>query len=171
MVRGRWIPDEERRRMLASVPDGYRATLAKLTRQAEGDAAGLDAYLGENDPLGLWSSAVQSQLCASGGAGKVAALVRKVREGNPKSQLADEGDREPARLPAARRQAVERGDRDLSAQHGAPSPIRERLRQPRRGVPRRRLQGARANYARALEVQPDYSNAKAARKLLETTLK
>jgi hypothetical protein len=90
MVRGRWIPDEERRRMLASVPDGYRATLAKLTRQAEGDAAGLDAYLGENDPLGLWSSAVQSQLCASGGAGKVAALVRKVREGNPKSQLADE---------------------------------------------------------------------------------
>jgi len=30
---------------------------------------------------------------------------------------------------------------------------------------------ARANYARALEVQPDYPNVRAATKLLETTLK
>jgi len=43
MVRGRWIPDEVRRRMLASLPDAYRATLTMLTRQAEGDAAGFDA--------------------------------------------------------------------------------------------------------------------------------
>ncbi|MDQ6893328.1 MAG: amidohydrolase family protein [Acidobacteriota bacterium] len=35
MVRGRWIPDEERRRLVASVPASYRDGLDKLTRRAE----------------------------------------------------------------------------------------------------------------------------------------
>ncbi|HEY6147679.1 MAG TPA: amidohydrolase family protein, partial [Thermoanaerobaculia bacterium] len=62
MVRGRWIPNEERRRLLGSIPASYRDNVARLTRQAENDLPGVEKYLAENDPLGIASSAVLARL-------------------------------------------------------------------------------------------------------------
>ena len=78
------------------------------------------------------------------------------------------GDDQPARLRPRRTEERRGRPRDVPLEHRALPALGQRVRQPRRDVPRAGGQGrAREYYAKALEVQPDYGNAKAARAILD----
>ena len=170
MVDGRWIPDSERRRMIESLPAAYASRTFAASAPSRRRPPALTPTCRQRParrPLRGGAPAASSRRAAR------SAVVEDASGGSgtthPESPLLGRGHSEPARLRPARPQEWRRGDRDLPPQHRALSEVRQRLRQPRRDVPRRGdKEGARQNYAKALEVDPDYGNATAAREILKT---
>ncbi len=168
MANGRWIPDSERRSLLASLPGSYRDELARLIREAETGIEALDAELATNDPLGVVSSAVLTGLASSRGPQETAQALRRLHRANPQSHLTSE-------------ETLNQLGYDLLGQKQNDASI-EVFRLNTEFYPRSgntydslaetylRLGNealARRLYARALEVEPDYPNAKAARQIVE----
>ncbi|HYK41526.1 MAG TPA: amidohydrolase family protein, partial [Thermoanaerobaculia bacterium] len=171
MVSGRWIPSEERRRLLASIPASYRDGVDSLTRRAETDLPGVEKYLAENDPLGLTASAVLARLAASGGPGRVVEVLRRSHQRNPRSRLTEEetinqlGYQLLAEKQSQTAIEVFRLNTELYPKSGNAF---DSLAEAYLGMGNKDL--ARKFYRRALEVQPGYPNARAAKKLLESSL-
>lgn len=172
MVHGRWIPASERKTLLADVAPSYRRSLERVETMLASDPKGLDEYLAANDPLGTMASGVLLRAAETHAAPELAAMLRRSHEANPASPLTEE---QPLNelgyaLLAAKKpdHAVEifRLNTELYPKSGNTF---DSLGETYLSLGNR--DAARKAYARALEVQPDYSNAKAARELLETKLK
>jgi tetratricopeptide (TPR) repeat protein len=169
MVAGRWIPEAERRRLIEELPKAYAAGRRRLEALAASDPPALDAYLSANDPLGALSSALlRGRIRSAGGAASVVDMLRRVRQANPDSPMVSE-------------ETINQLGYDLVGQKSGEDALAMfRLNTelyPRSGNAYDSLAEtylglgdkarAREYYAKALEVQPDYGNAKAARAILD----
>jgi Amidohydrolase family len=168
MVNGRWIPGSERRALLEAVPSANRKRLERLEREAESDPSSLDAELEGDDPYGNLASAVLLGLTSRRPPAQVAALLRRARDANPQTRLASEEtlnefgyDLLAAKRPDAALE-IFRLNTELYPRSGNTF---DSLAETYLGLGNKPL--ARQYYARALEVQPDYPNAKGAREMLE----
>ncbi len=168
MANGRWIPDAERRRLLEELPGSYRSMLVRLIAQAETDLAAVDAELSANDPLGSVSAAVMIGLAGKSDPTHVSQLLRQLHQSKPDARLtAEEALNELGYGLYGRKQkdaAIEifRLNTELYPQSGnAYDSLAETYL--RLGDEAR----AKELYARALTVQPDYGNAKEARRIVE----
>jgi imidazolonepropionase-like amidohydrolase len=171
MVNGRWIPEPERLRAIASLPQAYASSLRRLTAQAASDPPALDAYLADNDPLGAIGSAVLRSLAASRGTSAVVEMLRRLHQTRPEATLSGEETLNQLGYELLGRDgeaavAIFRLNTELYPKSGNAYDSLGEAYLTLGDKPR-----ARESYARALEVQPDYVNAEAARKLLEVELK
>ncbi len=171
MANGRWIDAAERRRLLEGMPASYRDTLARLTREVRQDPKTLDAYLEANDPWGEIGGAVLASIASHRGPGGLVALLEEMHRTDPKSPLLGEEAINELGYGLARKKdtvaaiAVFELNTELYPSSGN---AYDSLAETCLGAGNEEL--ARKYYARALEVQPDYPNAKAAREILETKL-
>ncbi len=171
MANGRWVPQDERRRLLEGLPASYRDTLARLTKDAEANPRALDAYLEANDPFGEIGAGVLGAIASSRGPEGLVDLLRGVRRTDPDSPLVrEEAVNQLGYSLSATKQtdaaiAVFRLNTEL---YPASGNTYDSLAETYLAAGNKEL--ARQNYAKALEVQPDYPNAKAAREILETRL-
>ena len=168
MANGVWIPDAERRRLLEAVPGSYRSMLARLVNQARADLDTVDAELSANDPLGSISSAVMAGLAGTSDPAHVSQLLRRLHREKPQSRLTTEEALNELGYDLFRRKqkdaAIEifRLNTELYPQSGnAYDSLAETYL--RLGDEAR----AKELYAKALAVQPDYGNAKEARRIVE----
>ena len=167
---GRWMPGTEAARLLAAVPASYRATLARLEKTAATDMPAVDRELSGSDPFGVLSSTVLIELAGTRSPEDFAGLLSDLHRRDPGAHLAAEEtvNQLGYDLLAANRPdtaiAVFRLNTELYPASGnAWDSLAETYLH--------RGDGARARelYARALAAQPDYPNAKAARKIVERT--
>jgi tetratricopeptide (TPR) repeat protein len=172
MVHGRWITAAERKTLLAGIAPSYRRTADRVEALLVSDPRAADAYLAANDPLGSLSSGVLLGLAERRSPAELAATLRRAHEGNPDSPLASEhavNELGYTLLGAKKRDAavaVFRLNTELYPKSGNTfDSLGETL------LALGEKDAARKAYARALEVQPEYPNAKAARELLETKLR
>jgi hypothetical protein len=168
MAAGRWISREERKRLLESVPETYRTTTARLVRDAESDPKALDAYLRANDPLGEVGNGVLSSVLEKRGPAGLTAMLESIRRTNPQSPLVSEetinefGYALLGRKDTDAAIAVFQLNADMYPKSGnAWDSLAEAY------VASGQKELGRRTYAKALEVEPDYSNAKAAREFVE----
>ncbi len=167
VTRGRWIPQAEAARRLAAVPGTYTKTIARLARQAETDIGGVDRKLAASDPLGVLSSSVLIALAGDRPPEDLAAILARLHGEDPNAHLAAEqtlNELGYALLAAKKNDAavaVFRLNTDLYPSSGNTfdSLAETYLKLGNESK-------ARELYARALEVQPDYPNAKAAREIV-----
>ena len=172
MVHGRWIPAAERKTLLADIAPSYRRSLERLETQLSSDPRGVDADLAANDPLGLLSSGLLLGVAGKSTPAGLTAMLRKAHETNVDSPL------------TAEQSLNELGYSLLAAKKNEASVEVFKLNTelyPKSGNTFDSLGetylalgdrvAARKCYERALEVQPDYSNAKGAKELLETKLR
>ena len=156
--------------MLQAIPASYRKTLAELGRDAETSPRALDAYLRANDPLGEIGGAVLGGVAASRGPQALTGMLEAIRRSDPDSPLVREeainelgysflGDKQTETAIALFRLNTEMYPKsgnawDSLAEAYTASGLKELGRQ---------------TYAKALEVEPNYQNAKAAREIVEGT--
>ena len=170
MAAGRWIPEEERTRLLQGVPGSYRTTMVRLLRDAEADPRALDAYLRANDPLGEIGNGILSSVLETRGPAGLAKLLDGIRRTNPQSPLiSEETINEFGYALLGRKQtdaaiAVLRLNTEMHPKSGNTwDSLAEAY------LSAGQEERARQLYARALEVEPDYPNAEAARKIVAGT--
>jgi tetratricopeptide (TPR) repeat protein len=167
MVAGRWIDGAERRRRLAEVPGSYRTSLARLARMIETDPAAVDRELADNDPLGNVASAVLVEIASGRRTEVFGTLLIDLHHRSPESPLtsAEALNQLGYDLLAAKRPetAVE-AFRVNTVLYPASGNTYDSLAETYMRLGHEEL--ARQLYAKALEVQPDYPNAKAAREIL-----
>jgi tetratricopeptide (TPR) repeat protein len=167
MVAGRWIDDAERRSLLADVPRSYRASLARLVRMVDTDPAAADRELADNDPLGIVASAVLVDLAARRRTEDFGALLIELHRRSPGSPLTSEeavNQLGYTLLAAKRPETAVEAFRVNTVLYPASGNSYDSLAETYMHPGREEL--ARQLYAKALEVQPDYPNAKAAREIL-----
>jgi tetratricopeptide (TPR) repeat protein len=171
MVRGRWIPAEERRTMLAAIPAEYGKDLDRMEKLADADPVALDADLAANDPYGNVGSGVLVALGTKRSPDDLAALLRKCAATKKTPNLTGEETLNQLGydLLAAKNGdaaiAVFRLNVELNPKSGNAC---DSLAETYLGMGKKDL--AKEYYTRALQVQPDYPNAKAAREVLEKQL-
>jgi imidazolonepropionase-like amidohydrolase len=167
MAAGRWIPEPQRQNLLAGLPASYRELLVRLNREAETDLAALDRRLAEDDPLGIASSAVLVELASKRTPEEFARTLKRLHEENPQSHLTDEEtvNQLGYDLFNAKRTetalAVFRLNTEL---HPGSGNAYDSLAETYLRLGKEEL--ARELYAKALEVQPEYPNARAAREIV-----
>jgi cytosine/adenosine deaminase-related metal-dependent hydrolase len=168
MARGRWISDAERKTLMGKLPEAYRETTERLVRQVKSDSREVDRYLAMNDPFGEEAFAVLSKL---GRGNELKELLVGLKKSDPSSPLVGEG-------------TINQMGYELLAQKKSDAAVEvfilntelypnsgntyDSLAETYLGVGNKDL--AKKFYQKALEVQPDYPNAKAARELLQTKL-
>jgi imidazolonepropionase-like amidohydrolase len=167
MVAGRWIDDAERRRRLADVPGSYAASLARLVRMVDSDPAAADRELADNDPFGNVASAVLLELASEHGTHELGALLVELHRKNAGSPLTSEEALNQLGydlLAAKRPETAVEAFRVNTVLYPASGNTYDSLAETYMHLGKEEL--ARTLYAKALEVQPDYPNAKAAREIL-----
>lgn len=170
MTRGRWIPDSERTTLLAQIPASYRNTSARLTQQVKTDPEGVSRYLAMDDPFGEEAFVVLSSMAADSTQGMKNLLLR-LQKDDPTSPLVAEMTINQF---AYQLLAEKKSDAAIEAfklntelyPHSGNS--WDSLAETCLGAGNKEL--ARQYYQKALEVQPDYANAKAAREILQSKL-
>ncbi len=171
MANGRWISAQERRRLLDGLPASYRDMLAQLTKDAATNPRALDAYLEANDPFGEIGGAVLGSIASNRGPQGLVELLQGVRRTDPDSPLLrEEAVNQLGYSLIGQKQneaavAVFRLNTELYPSSGN---TYDSLAETYLAAGNKDL--ARQYYVRALEVQPDYPNAKGAREILETKL-
>ena len=172
MVHGRWIPAAERKTLIADVAPSYRRTFERVEALLASDPKALDEYLAANDPLGTLASGALMRAAGKRSPAELAAMLRRSHEANPGSPLTEEQSLNEvgyALLGAKKNDhAIEvfRLNTELYPKSGNTF---DSLGETYLALGDRAA--ARQAYARALEVQPDYPNAKGARELLEGKLR
>ena len=168
MKNGRWIPDAERRRLLEAVPASYRTMLARVTAQAKTSLAAVDTELAADDPMGALSSAVVTGLLEKGDPRQVSRALAEVHQANPQSHLTTEET-----LNQLGYDLLGRKQKDAAIEifrlnteiYPASGNAYDSLAE----TYLRLGDEARAGqlYAKALAVEPGYTNAKEARRIVE----
>lgn len=169
MANGRWIDAAERRRLLEGLPASYRQTLARLARDARENPRALDAYLEANDPWGEIGGAVLGGIASERGPSGLVGRLRDIHRTDPKSPLLGEEAINQFGYGLVRQKRTDAAIEvfELNTElYPSSGNAWDSLAETCLGAGQEEL--ARKYYARALEVQPDYPNAKAARELLET---
>ena len=172
MVHGRWIPAAEKKTLLAGIAPSYRRTLERLETELSSDPHGVEAYLAANDPLGLLSSGLLLGVADEGTPAALTAMLRKAHETNADSPLTAEQSLNEfgySLLAAKKNEAAVEVFKLNTELYPKSGNTFDSLGETYLALGDR--DAARKSYARALEVQPDYSNAKGAKELLETKLR
>jgi hypothetical protein len=170
MTRGRWISDSERTTLLAQVPASYRNTSARLTQEVKTDPASVSHYLVMNDPFGEESFVVLSSM-TTGDAQGMKDLLLRLQKSDPTSPLVSEMtiNQLGYQLLAEKKSdaAIEafKLNTELYPRSGN---AWDSLAETCLGIGNKEL--ARQYYEKALQVQPDCANAKAAREILQSKL-
>jgi tetratricopeptide (TPR) repeat protein len=170
MSRGRWISDSERTTLLARVPASYRNTSAHLTQEVKTDPESVSRYLAMNDPFGEESFVVLSSL-ATGSVQGMKDLLLHLQKEDPASPLLSEStiNQLGYQLLAEKKSdtAVEafKLNTELYPHSGN---AEDSLAETHLGIGNKDL--ARQYYQKALEVQPEYPNAKVAQEILKSKL-
>ena len=156
--------------MLETLPASHRETLARLVQACPSHAApALDAYLEANDPMGLESAAVLGEMAS-------ARPPRELVEGLERLHRTDAGS------PLLAEETLNQLGYDLLGSKRADAAIEVFLLNTRLypasgnacdSLAETYLASGKKDlalqyYAKALEVQPGYPNAPAAKKILET---
>lgn len=168
MVRGKWISDSERTGLLAGLPASYQNTTARLVQEVKTDPKSVDRYLADNDPFGEESFAVLTSL---GGVQAMKALLLHVKETDPSSTLVEEktvnrlGYEWVAQKKLDDALAAFTLNTELYPHSGN---AYDSLAETYLTAGNKDL--AKRYYQKALEVQPDYGNAKGAQEILKTKL-
>lgn len=168
VVRGRWIPAEERRRILAGIPAAHAERLERTTADLERDPARAAARLAADDPTGAASAPAWIRIAERKGPDSVIRALRAVRKVDPRSPLLAELDLNElgyALLQARRTDAAVAVFRFATELYPASGNAHDSLGEAYLAAGDEAR--ARASYRRALEVEPGYPNAKAAREILE----
>jgi hypothetical protein len=171
MARGKWISDSERTAMLAQVPASYRNTSTRLDQQVKTDPQGVSHYLAMNDPFGEEAFVVLSSLASTSGAQGMKDLLLRLQKTDASSPLVSETtiNQLGYQLLAEKKSdaAVEafKLNTELYPRSGN---TWDSLAEMCLGMGKKDL--ARQYYQKALEVQPDYSNAKGAQEILKSQL-
>jgi imidazolonepropionase-like amidohydrolase len=164
---GRWIDAVERRSLLDGIPKTYAETLERRLRELEMDPASLDRDLQENDPFGMVASSVLVELASRRSADEYSARLIRVHDERPSSPLVAE---EALNQLGYDLLAAQRTDAALAAfrlnteLYPKSGNAYDSLAETYMGLGQK--DRARQLYAKALEVQPDYPNAKAAREIV-----
>jgi imidazolonepropionase-like amidohydrolase len=172
MVAGRWIGDAERRSLLAAVPGSYAASLARLVRMVRSDPAAADRELADNDPFGGMASAVLLELASGRSTEEFGALVVDLHRRDPNSPLTSEAALNQLGydlLAAKKTETAVEAFRVNTVLYPASGNTYDSLAETYMKLGREDL--GRQLYAKALEVQPDYPNAKAAREIVASAPK
>jgi imidazolonepropionase-like amidohydrolase len=167
MANGRWVPDSERKETLRSLPEAYREDLARRTEQAASDLPALDSYLASNDPYGVISGEVVTGLIEARGAEAGVALLTRMSRVDPSSPMISEeavNELGYSLLGKQREAAIEVFELNTALYPKSGNTF-DSLAEAYRTAGKK--SEARKCYAKALEVQPDYANAKAARAFLD----
>jgi imidazolonepropionase-like amidohydrolase len=168
MANGRWIPDAERRRLLEGVPGSYERMLAHVTAQARSRLAAVDTELAADDPMGALSSAVLTDLLASSDPRQVSRALAELHRSNPGSHLTTEET-----LNQLGYDLYGRTQKDAAIEifllntelYPASGNAWDSLAETylRMGDAAR----AKELYRKALAIEPNYTNAKEARRIVE----
>jgi hypothetical protein len=168
MIRGRWLPGNVLRRMLDEVPAAYAREEQFVKTNFASDTARVLNYLGENDPFNNLLNEAVANLVAERGAGEFAKIFAKAKSINPGSNLVQEdfinalgyrllGRNKP-------REAIEifRFNTEAFPKSGN---TYDSLAEAYLGTGEKKL--AAAFYKKALEVEPNYPNAKTATEIVK----
>jgi tetratricopeptide (TPR) repeat protein len=90
MVRGEWLPQSQLARMVKDVPASYQRELRRVKMELRSDPVAADKYLEENDPYLNAGETAIVEIATAEGFDQVRALVRKVRQADPKAKLVSE---------------------------------------------------------------------------------
>ena len=90
MLRGMWLSKADLANRVQGIPEAYRQELHKLETQLANDPVEADHYLADHDPMRSLSNAALIDLFRTQGPAAFHQLVRKARVANPKSRLTSE---------------------------------------------------------------------------------
>jgi imidazolonepropionase-like amidohydrolase len=162
MVRGRWLPRAELRRMLEEVPGDYAKEESFVKRHFAQDARRVLSYLGDNDPFNNLLNKVGADIVLERGADEFRKLYREVKRIEPRAAFATEGYVNSLGyrlLPLDRKKAIEIFEFNVQS-YPESANVYDSLAEAYLADERRQL--AIQYYEKALEVDPHYPNAKAA---------
>ena len=165
---GRWIDAAERRALLAAIPRSFADALERRLNELETDPASLDHDLAENDPFGMVASSVLVELASRRTPDEFTALLVRVHGERPSSPLvAEEAINQLGYdlLAAQHNDAAVAAFRVNTELYSTSGNTWDSLAETYLKLGQR--DRARELYAKALEVQPDYPNAKAAREIVD----
>lgn len=164
---GHWIESAELKASVEKVPSEYVDQIRMVKAQLESDPAAAVSYLERNDPFDNVGAAALTELVEGQGADKLRQVIRGLRQKQPNSRLASE-------------QAVNLLGYTLLQEKKYPEAIAV-LRMNTEDFPKSAntwdslaeiffksgdVAGGVANYKKALDVDPDYPNAGAAKKFV-----
>ena len=168
MVRGSWLPQVQLARMVEDVPASYERDLRVVKMQLEADPVAASKYLVETDPYLNMGQAAITEIAVAKGFEHAHETVRKLRQADPKSELASEEgiNRMGYSLLGAKRykEAIavfQMNTQDFPKSANAYDSLADA--QFKAGD----LPHALENYRKALEVDPEYPNAKEAERILK----
>lgn len=162
MVRGRWLPRAELRRMLDEVPAGYAEERSFVKNNLAKDPPRVLRYLDDNDPFNNLLSRVGADIVLERGADEFMKLYGEVKRVAPQSVIAREayvnslGYRV---LPLDRKKAIALFELNVRS-YPQSANVYDSLAEAYLADERPQL--AIKYYEKALQVDPNYPNAKAA---------
>lgn len=166
MVRGRWLPRAELRRMLEGVPTGYAEEEDFVKNHLARDPSRALRYLEHNDPFNNLLNKVVAEVVLGRGVDEFRKLQREVVRAEPRAPLAREdyvnslGYR---LLPLDRKKAIELFEFNVQS-YPKSANVYDSLAEAYMADGRHDL--AIKYYEKALEVDPNYPNAKAAAEVI-----
>lgn len=162
MVRGRWLPRAELRRMLDEVPGGYAKEEDFVKQHFVKDARRVLRYLDDNDPFNNLLNKVGADIVLERGADEFRKLYREVKRVEPQAAFVTEGYVNSLGyrvLPLDRRKAIELFEFNVQS-YPQSANVYDSLAETYLADGRHQL--AIKYYEKALEVDPNYPNAKVA---------
>ena len=160
MVRGRWLPQSELRRMLDDVPMAYAKEENFVKNDFAKDVSKVLRYLEDNDPLNNLLNKVGADIVLERGTSEFKKLYREVKRAEPKALIAQEtylNSLGYQLLPLNRKKAIEIFELNIEA-HPKSANAYDSLAEAYLADGRKQL--AIRYYEKALEVDPGYPNAK-----------
>jgi tetratricopeptide (TPR) repeat protein len=168
MVRGQWMPQGELVRMVNDVSASYQRDLRIIKMEMRSDPPGAARYIAENDPYQAAGGTAISEIAVTEGFDSARDLVHKLRNADPKSELVTEEGINGMGYHLLRLKRYKEAIAifELNAQDFPKSAnTYDSLAEAQ--FTSGDLPHAVENYRRALDVDPKYSNAKAAEKFLK----
>lgn len=167
MVRGRWLPRAQLRRMLGEVPAGYAKEVAFVKNNLVREPSRALRYLADNDPFNNLSNKAGADIVLERGVDEFRKLHRAAARAEPRAAIAREdyvnslGYRV---LPLDRKKAIELFEFNVQS-HPKSANVYDSLAEAYAADGRHQL--AIKYYEKALEVDPNYPNAKVAAEVIK----
>jgi imidazolonepropionase-like amidohydrolase len=167
MVRGRWLPQAELRRMLDEVSIGYAKEESFVKNNLAGDPLRVLRYLDDNDPFNNLLTKVGADIVLERGMDEFRKLYREIKRVEPQALIAQEAYVNSLGyliLPSDRKKAIDLFELNVES-YPKSANVYDSLAEAYLADGRQQL--AIKYYEKALEVDPDYPNAKTAAELIK----
>lgn len=167
LVRGRWLPRAELRRMLDDVPAAYAKQEEFVKNNFAKEPLRVLSYLGDNDPFNNLLGKAGADIVLERGTDAFRKLYGEVKRIDPQALIAQEGYVNTLGyqvLPLDRKKAIELFELNVQS-YPQSANVYDSLAEAYLADGRQRL--AIKFYEKALEVDPNYPNAKAAAEVVK----